>query len=290
MTTRERVATQCICCRSARLSSSPAIIMPFVSHRALNNPPVQIDESWGLRTVPNGTAHSICKSLLCEDCGVVFLDVRFSDLELSRLYADYRGTEYTALRDHYEPGYQALNEKLSAGGNYSEIVEKFLKPHIHDLNETTILDWGGDTGSNTPFRRSAKSIDIYDLSDKAVIPEARRVDKALAQRSKYSLVVCMQVLEHTPYPIDVLHDITMTMDSRSILYLEVPCEELIYSGIARPHVRKKHWHEHINFFSEKSLDELVRACNLHTLRSDCKETSVSGRQALIYQVACRLKH
>ena len=53
---RERIATQCVCCGGTRLKSAPAVLMPFISHRAFGWEPVVIDESWGLKTIRSGTA------------------------------------------------------------------------------------------------------------------------------------------------------------------------------------------------------------------------------------------
>jgi hypothetical protein len=256
MNSHERVATRCVCCDSQNLASSPAILMPFVSHRALNCPPAVIDESWGLKTIPNGTAYQLASSLLCEDCGLLFLNIRFSDLEMNRLYRNYRDEEYTELREQYEPGYRIRNQCLLEGGTYLDVVEDFLKPYV--TNNFTVLDWGGDTGKNTPFKSVAQHVDIYDVSGIDPAPGITRVDKHTATTKKYSLIVCMQVLEHTPFPETVLLDIKKAMSEKTILYLEVPNEDLIRSGTPNPQAAKRHWHEHINFFSHKSIFALAK--------------------------------
>lgn len=61
-----------------------AILMPFISHRVFNWRPVIIDDSWGLNTIPKGTLYSICNTLCCGDCGLIFLDLRFSDSEMTK--------------------------------------------------------------------------------------------------------------------------------------------------------------------------------------------------------------
>ena len=38
-----------------------------------------------LATIENGHAYSICNSVQCRTCGMLFLDIRFSDSELHRL-------------------------------------------------------------------------------------------------------------------------------------------------------------------------------------------------------------
>ena len=96
---RERVAKTCVCCVNSSLNKSPAIVMPFVAHRAFGWAPVTIDDSWGLKTIKSGTAYTVCNTLFCPDCGFLFLDMRFSEEELAGLYDGYRNAEYTDLRE-----------------------------------------------------------------------------------------------------------------------------------------------------------------------------------------------
>lgn len=137
---KERVATRCLCCGIVKLKKSPSILMPFVAHRAFDWQPVVIDKTWGLKTIKNGNAYSICKSLYCQECQFLFLDIRFSDNELSNLYNDYRGLEYTSLRELYEPGYSKRNEMLNAGIENIKDIEDFLIPILK--LPVSILDWG----------------------------------------------------------------------------------------------------------------------------------------------------
>jgi hypothetical protein len=286
---RERVARQCVCCGSTRLMSAPAVLMPFIAHRVFGWEPVVIDDSWGLRTIRNGTAYSICKSLLCGDCGLLFLDIRFSDSELGELYRDYRGEEYTRLREHYEPGYSLRNDKLNAGTGYTASVEAFLRPHLE--GPIRVLDWGGDTGKNTPFRGEADIVDIFDISDKMPVPGATSVSKAEALAKRYTLVVCSNVLEHVPYPSDVLLELRGAMASDTVLYIEVPFEALVRAnpGGADLHRRKRHWHEHINFYSEPSLRRLLNNTGFRPLAIETLAVETGDGAAYFFQVACALQ-
>jgi hypothetical protein len=283
MESNEIVARTCICCASSSLQSSPAVLMPFIAHRAFGWRPVVIDQSWGLKTIPQGIAYSVCNSLGCSQCGVVFLDIRFSESEMRNLYSDYRGDRYVALRDYYEPGYRAINEQLTTGVNFIDAVERFLSSHIS--GSIRVLDWGGDTGKNTPFRNLAEKIDVYDLSDSLPVPGVRRVTLSEASEGAYSLIVCMQVLEHVPYPETELRTIRRFMTSGTVLYVEVPCEELMLVESVARHERKRYWHEHINFFSERSLALLFERSGFRILELSCTAVSVLGRQSRIFQAA-----
>jgi len=262
--------------------------MPFIAHRVFDWAPVVVDESWGLTSIKNGNAYSICKSLYCSDCGFLFLDIRFSESELSRLYDDYRGAQYTLIRESYEPGYKLKNDDLNKGMFDSiKNVETFLEPHLNF--PLTILDWGGATGKNTPFKNSNKAFDIYDIGNKDVIAGAKKVGKDEVFSKKYKLIVCRHVLEHIPYPSDLLFDILKVMNKDSILYIEIPLENVVLNNEKDLHLEKKHWHEHINFFSEESLKRLVENVRLEVVDIKKLKKITAGNASYVFQLACRMK-
>jgi len=287
--TSERIAGSCVCCGSTELNKSPAILMPFIAARAFGWYPVEIDDSWGLKTITNGMAHSVCNSLTCRKCNHLFLDIRFSDSEMSRLYRDYRGQDYVNLRDSFEPGYAIRNETLNNGVSFLDEVESFLIPYISA--PLTILDWGGDTGINTPFKSIAEKVDIYDISRKNVISGVNQVSLDQAQMKKYQLIICSQVLEHIPYPTVIINAIKKCMDQDSILYIELPCEELVrnFEGEKDLSVRKKHWHEHINFYTKSSLDALLNYCGFAAKEIRTSKVSMGNDFVYIYQVIAKLR-
>ena len=284
---KERISTQCVCCGSEVLVSSPAILMPFIAHRVFDWSPIVIDESWGLKTIANGNAYSICKSLYCSDCGLLYCDIRFSDAESSKLYDGYRGKEYNGLREFYEPGYTARSVNINAGVEYISDIEKFLTPHLN--LPITILDWGGGTGKNTPFKKSNTAFDIYDVNKKEVADGANVVSKNEAFSKKYQLIVCSNVIEHVSYPSDLLFDILNVMNNDSVLYIETPLENIMAINEINLYTKKKHWHEHINFFSEKSLRKLFENVGLDVIDLAILRATAGGQSSHLFQVACKLK-
>lgn len=246
-----KIATRCVCCGSIRLDPSPSVLMPFIAHRIFGWVPIKITKEWGLRTIPEGTTYVPCNSLFCRDCGLSFLDMRFDDEEMQRLYSDYRGNEYLAMRLQYEPDYQDRNDRRVAGCEYMPVVEEFLRPHLRF--PVSILDYGGDTGLNAPFINHRTTLHVYDIGNKPVLDGVAKDTSSLDAR--YDLIFCSNVLEHVSYPIKVLHDITTRMDVDTVLYIEVPAEE-----------KKRFWHEHVNRFTEKSLNKLFEHCGMSGVR------------------------
>ena len=291
MTTHDnpRHARHCICCQSERLLHSPAILAPFIAKRIFNHEPVEITGDWGLRDVKKGMAYSLCNSLACENCGAIFLDYRFSNDELARLYRDYRGEEYTAMRSRFEPTYAAISFQYQERANYISKVEDVLKSYLPDAPD--VLDWGGDSGVNSPFRYLAKQLYVYDISGVTVCKEAIKLSQADCAIHRYDLVTCVQVLEHVSYPAEVLREIVAILRPETILYLEVPLEE-IFRVQADPLTRlqkKRHWHEHINFFSPDSLKHLARRCGLKVLAANEFPIQLGWKDSAIQMVICKLQ-
>ena len=263
--------------------------MPFITHRIYGWEPVQIDESWGLQTIANGNVYSLCNSLFCHQCGLLFLDIRFSISELSLLYHNYRDEVYTELREHYEPGYRERNKAFVNGISYMQEVEKFLQPYLPST--LSILDWGGDTGVNTPFKDNfSNAIYIYDISGVEIFGLFPKVSKSTAAQNSYDLIVCSNVLEHVSFPRRVLEEIKTFMRPTTVLYIEVPLENLVkeYLGEEQLLKHKRHWHEHINFFSQNSLEKIVAEAGLSLLGFKVQDIESEGKLYSQFMLACRL--
>jgi hypothetical protein len=216
----------CVACGGTDLDDIPAEFVPFIVARA--------------KILPH------CNTLHCLECDCVFSDVRFNDAQMDRIYSDYRGEDYTIQRETFEPGYNARNEELKAGLDYLQEVEAFIGLHIQRLADTiSVLDWGGDTGINTPFRETCARLDIYDIGGVSPLYGVM----VQAPHPPYDLVILSSVLEHVPNPLALLEQVRDTMDD-AILYVEVPNDPSVI-------VSKKLWHEHINFFTLVSLHKLA---------------------------------
>lgn len=257
------LADACICCGANNLASSPAVLMPFVASRALGQEPLEITADWGLRDLQPGMAYTLCHSLQCRACGVLFLDLRFTPTQMAALYEGYRGPAYTQQRDRFEPGYAvAAAQDYTRRHAYIAEVEDWLAPHLPP--QPLILDWGGGDGRNTPFLGRAR-VRVHDISGTALLQGAERADAQSRQGN--DLLVCMQVLEHVADPLAVLQGLLPLMGPQTLLYLEVPHEALVrqhpHGTDLTPH--KRHWHEHINFFTEQCLRQLAARVGLRVV-------------------------
>lgn len=284
-----RIAKQCVCCCGDDLSKSPAVLMPFVASRVFGWEPVEITEEWHLRDLKCGMAYSVCNTLKCNDCGLIFLDIRFDDSEMASLYSGYRAENYTALRTRFEPDYQARNDDHLAGYDYIPHVEDFLRQRVGRID--SVLDWGGDTGLNTPFRDEVAVHHVYDISDVPVISSAVRIEAAEAITQEYDLVVVSQVLEHVPYPKDIVAEAVRALRRGAFLWVEVPFEAIIRlaSDPAFAYLDKRHWHEHVNFFTKDALTAMLEDSGLLVVERTSFPVDIGGKSAHVQGALCKLR-
>lgn len=283
-----RIAKRCVACGGTDLARRPAVLMPFLARRIFGWEPAEIDAAWGLRDVPRGHALAGCNSVLCHACGMLFLDMRFDDEEMAALYAGYRGPDYTATRARYEPSYPARNALLLDGHAHLPEIERLIAPHLS--GPPRVLDWGGDTGRNTPFRGRTALHHVHDISGEPVIEGAHAVTAAEARAGTYDLVVSSHVLEHLPDPRAALRDLAAAMRPGTLLYVELPHEDAIrlHPRPADRLAHKRHWHEHVNFFSESALDRLLEAAGLRPVQRLSRPVHVAGRDVHVFSLLARL--
>jgi SAM-dependent methyltransferase len=217
--------------------------------------------------------------------------MRFDDEELGRLYKNYRGKNYLKLRSKYEPGYNLINKIQNLPITYIKNVENFLTPFLKF--PIKVLDFGGDDGHNTPFKNSKNIIHVYDISNKVVKKGIKNVNKKNMLK-KYDLIILSQVIEHISYPKVIINEIKNILDKNSLFYIELPLEKLfkkIWHGGQRKEFlkclkKKKHWHEHINFYSKKSLVKLLSQCGLKIIKMNILTVEIY-KSAEIVQIACK---
>lgn len=282
-----KIAKSCVCCGSDRLQRSPAVLMPFIASRVFGWESVEITPEWNMRDLPLGHTQAMCNTLRCEDCGLIFLDMRFDEEELGALYADYRGPAYSAARERLEPGYGNRNGVLKESFAYVATIEAILARYV--CGAPRVLDWGGDTGLNTPFRGRAAIHHVYDISNKPPVAGAEVVDRAQIRAGAYDLVVSSNVLEHVSAPGEHLGEIASALAPDTVLYLEVPHEDAIRLVPDRRagQARKRHWHEHINFFTDEALDAMLARAGLEQKARVSHPVSVAGRTCHVFSIVAQ---
>jgi hypothetical protein len=281
-------AKSCICCDSEKLSLSPAVLMPFITKRIFGIEPIEITEEWGMRHLKVGTSYFPTNTVECQNCGSLFLELRFDREQMDNLYKDYRGEIYTIQRDFYEPGYSSgAATDYKHRHPYISDIESWLSPKLP--KKPTILDWGGGDGLNSPFL-GIGDIFIFDISGVEIEEGAKKIDSNQIFNQKYDLISCLQVFEHVSYPIDLLSEMVNVMSKNTLLYIEVPFENLMHekSGAQGFGREKLYWHEHINFFSEMGLNLLCKRAGLDIIEIHHQQFKNGVRSGEVIGILSRL--
>lgn len=279
-----KIANNCLICGSGNVKKSGAILMPFIADRVFDWKPFSVKKEFNLKTIKVGQVYSLCNSVYCNICHYIFLDIRFDSEEMSRLYSDYRENLYAKSREMYEPGYKKINGKLSVKLNYLCKIEDFILGNIG--YPKTLLDWGGNNGLNTPFNSHSDILkSIYDISGNAVSTNFISI-KNIEDLNEYDIVTCMHIFEHLPYPLKELKEIKKYIKKNGYIYIEVPYENIMKKRISSQKIleSKKHWHEHINFFSKKSLINLLSKAGFKNVRTAVLDVNNGNKEMQVLQV------
>ncbi len=192
--------------------------------------------------------------------------------------------------------YLAHNADILARASQTEPVEAFLAPLLPA--RPTVLDWGGDTGAHTPFHAAGGSIWIHDVSGQPLIDGAQQVGKERLAWLSPTISSFLAVRPRTACPgrepmLDEIRDGDVAR--QTILYVEVPLEALIAenSAVRNLAIRKKHWHEHVNFFTEVAMRRLLARSGMRSLSIfNCaialQTTPISARSGALCHAASRV--
>ena len=150
-----------------------------------------------------------------------------------------------------------------------------------------MLDWGGGNGLNSPFLGRAAILHVHDISAVPCVAGTEPARPAEFGKRHYDLLACSEVLEHVPYPLELLKAMLPAAGTQTLLYLEVPHEALVreFPGSRELAPRKRHWHEHINFFNLDALVCLLERAGLRYI--DHQTFSVGAREFMGTLARCR---
>ncbi|MGV7211538.1 class I SAM-dependent methyltransferase [Oxalobacteraceae bacterium A2-2] len=253
-----KIAHSCPVCHSSNFLKKVGFISPFIAHRVFDLPTVRVEYGGG-----SFTPVCFTNSILCNDCTFIFSQLRYEDDEMARIYRDYRSEAYADARNAYEPGYKELNTKIGVNpqetANRMATLKDFLEGEVDTSRLGSVLDYGGDQGQNIPDYPSLVKKYVYEVSGAATVPGVERIAK-LSAIGPVDLVMNANVLEHIPYPAEVLNEMKTVCHRDTVVFIDVPND----LTEANPHPEQ--FHEHINFFNKQSLATLMRANGFEVLK------------------------
>jgi SAM-dependent methyltransferase len=212
-----------------------------------------------------GVAATKTKSHFCNSCNFVWHEHGLSENQAARLYEEYRGEKYNQTRIELEKEYKEISQSFEdlKSDHYRERageLDAIFRNYKGEIKNT--LDYGGDALFSNwlfPFAQN----DFFDLSHGT---------SASTQDCKYDVIFMFHLLEHVNYPLVDLAAAYELLRPGGLLITQVPREfdpplprafQLTpdYSGTLM------NMHEHMNFFTEKSMQEISKKTNIPLLGS-----------------------
>jgi Methyltransferase domain len=259
------VVSECVICDGKIRPIKRALVAPFLAKRIWSRMPFCVD------------------LVKCESCGFMFYNPRLDNADLQLLYGNYRSEEYQQMRHASEPWYTPkFNTDLASPASYESRRAKLapiLGQHVGQRKISRILDYGGDHGDLVAGLFDGAESFVYDIS--GVAPAAGVTATLDPAGCKADLIINSNVLEHVGFPRLLVGEILQAAPEGGLVFLEAPCEFPFGLGritrriaqigvmaatrpaLARFVVRPASlymMHEHINYFTERSLSTLMRAC------------------------------
>lgn len=209
----------------------------------------------------------------CTYCGMYYAKYRPTDDEMNLLYFGYRNYEYQKMRQKYEPTYtvefnNSLSDPKDESGRRAAIYD-FISSKIDINSIDTVLDFGGDRGQFIPDEFSSKRRVVYEISGVQVMDGIELVtDKKMLNQINPELILCNMVMEHVSDIKLYFDNLVSLMKKGSFLYIEVPNEHWC---VDQEYVR---FHEHINFFADKTFSVLASQSNIEVIKLDHDSTVI----------------
>ena len=98
------------------------------------------------------------------------------------------------------------------------------------------------------------------------------------------------MFEHLPYPHSEIKKILKFLKKNGYFYIEVPKEYVVSNNgsINKNKLStKRHWHEHINFYSENSLTRFIELADLELIKIQSKNVTKDDFKLEIFQVLAK---
>jgi len=187
-------------------------------------------------------------SLICRNCGFIYLDPRPNTSQLSEKYeriAPYLKTRYG-------------NELTAAEQLRAKELYDYVSKLVCVDKSTRILDVGGANGRvMASFIKSGCECSVVDVGVKATIEGVAWLGGNIAnlcQDEKFDIIISSHTLEHLIDPVCELNEMRKHLKENGVLYFELP------QGCYRE-VRHERFIDligHVNYFSKSSTSVLLK--------------------------------
>lgn len=280
-------SSSCLCCAEAEAQAEWGMVSAFLARRALGENPAKT------------------RLLRCAACGFSWSERGLTEKQAHKLYVGYRGPEYFAQRHASEPWYSSkinasIGSELSMMSR-REAMAGTMESARKLAGERPVgvaMDFGGDKGQMLKDLPDQEKW-VYDLSGAELCPWAKKAGGLDEQKGRCDMAMACQVMEHVESPLELARQVVALVKPGGWVYLEVPFEQWRQASAGSAWrarwldaVARRSWlmmgldfvstasriafgwvppfgfwalREHLNFFTEKSLDAVGRAAGLEVV-------------------------
>jgi hypothetical protein len=192
------------------------------------------------------------------------------DDQLSDYYAYYLKEEYKQARTAFQPGFSQLGKVM---GSTDEATSRraqhqsHILPYLIELRKTSndgtihLLDYGGGEGLIIPDQDWIKGT-VHEVKSNQTADDQ-------TEHEGFDFVQCLHVLEHVGQPKRTYDKLLNQCRRGGLIYIEVPME---FPGINDIEASKLPiCHEHINKFSQTSIEELQNSSGVEIIYTQLGE-------------------
>lgn len=197
----------------------------------------------------------------CINCGLVYVNPRFSDEKLNEVYKCCLNNPEDSKRQNVSKNIEVYYQ------NEIEAIGKALKNHrFPESARPTVLDFGSGWGH---FLKLAKNrgwnvhgIELDASRAKAANGYGLNVFNGTLEESEFSdeyfdIITAFQVLEHMTDPSDILKRLRSKLKNEGLLVLSVPNYGGLESAFFGKRWKDLHPVEHIYYFNFNSLKKIL---------------------------------
>lgn len=151
-----------------------------------------------------------CRLLRCDSCQSAWFDFDYTETELHKIYSDYRGSSYVALRNRWEGYTIQTNNILESESNFQEDRRHLISSLVQDKfgldfsRVSTVVDYAGAHGIVIHNWTKIRNRYVVEISQAVVLPGIRRVDRISEVSSPIDILLFLGILEHLGDPATFL--------------------------------------------------------------------------------------
>lgn len=207
----------------------------------------------------------------CSSCNLVQLNYTVDPKILFKQYVWVTGTSGVAQK-FAETFFGELTARAPKGkdGYVLEIASNdgtFLVPFIKAGYKVLGVD---------PAENISKMAERAGIPTRCVFWSEDEAKKLVSEKGRAGIIFARNVLPHVANTIDFVRGLAVALDDDGVLAIEVHYAKVILEGLHYDSI----YHEHLCYFTLKSLEKLLNASGLFVF--DIKESPISGGSIIVY--------